>query len=224
MFQIVIVGDESAIMIFPNIQIISEWRPSTSWCIPELQIYTEIPFWSLPRQNPSSGLAWRSLTTHPMPRMDARGWKQCLMFIYVYQMFEVPTVLFRFKSQQLFIISPKACQHVVLCPWRLSFKPTIHQALRGVPEVWVPPTARCCGSEVPMEDHSVGIVDGFAKIILMLSIVSFCKELELNEVDLQHPTLRNTLKSFSSISCSYAHFNHPGHHYLYSLRCWEVYE
>ena len=151
MFQIVIVGDESAIMIFPNIQIISEWRPSTSWCIPKLQIYTEIPLWSLPRQNPSSGLAWRSLTTHPMPRMDARGWKQCLMFIYVYQMFEVPTVLFRLKSQQLFIISPKACQHVVLCPWRLSFKPTIHQALRGVPEVWVPPTARCCGSEVPME-------------------------------------------------------------------------
>ena len=34
--------------------------------------------------------------------------------LYVYQMFEVPTVWFRLKSQQLFIISPKACQHVVL--------------------------------------------------------------------------------------------------------------
>ena len=73
-------------------------------------------------------------------------------------------------------------------------------------------------------DHLVGIVDGQTKIIIMLSILSFCKELELNDRDLEHPTLSKTLKSFASISCSYSHFNHPGHHFLYSLRHLELFE
>lgn len=66
--------------------------------------------------------------------------------------------------------------------------------------------------------HSVGIVDGFCKIIIMMSIVSFCKELELSEEDLSHPVLSATLQSFASIHCAYNHFAHPAHHYLYALR------
>lgn len=72
-------------------------------------------------------------------------------------------------------------------------------------------------------DHTVGIVDGHTKIIIMLSIISFCKELELNDTDLEHVTLKQTLQSFASIQCSYNHFNHPGHHFLYSLRHLEYY-
>ena len=68
-----------------------------------------------------------------------------------------------------------------------------------------------------IQPHTVGVVDGFCKIIIMMSIVGFCKELELTETDLEHPTLQRTLASFVSIACSYAHFQHPGHHYLYSL-------
>lgn len=66
--------------------------------------------------------------------------------------------------------------------------------------------------------HTVGIVDGFCKILCMMATISFCKELELTETDLNHPTLSATLASFASVSCSYNHFEHPGHHYLYSLR------
>lgn len=66
--------------------------------------------------------------------------------------------------------------------------------------------------------HTVGFVDGFCKIICMLGVVTFCKELELSDEELAHPTLAATLESFASVSCSYSHFAHPGHHFLYSLR------
>lgn len=67
--------------------------------------------------------------------------------------------------------------------------------------------------------HSVGIVDGFCKVICMLAIVAFCKELELTHDELDDPVLSATLASFASINCSYSHFTHPGHHFLHSLRC-----
>lgn len=64
--------------------------------------------------------------------------------------------------------------------------------------------------------HSVGLVDGFAKIVIMLSIVAMVKELEL-EVPRDSP-LEATLHSFATVHCSYSHFQHPAHHFLYSLR------
>ena len=68
-----------------------------------------------------------------------------------------------------------------------------------------------------IQAHSVGFVDGFCKVLCMLAIVTFCKELELSEEELKDPVLAATLQSFCSISCAYNHFPHPGHHYLYSL-------
>ena len=65
--------------------------------------------------------------------------------------------------------------------------------------------------------HSVGICDGFCKLLCMLGVIAFVKELELTEEELKDPTLSGTLKSFRSISCSYSHFTNPGHHFLYSL-------
>ncbi|CAK8998217.1 unnamed protein product [Durusdinium trenchii] len=64
--------------------------------------------------------------------------------------------------------------------------------------------------------HSVGLVDGFAKIVIMLSIVAMVKELEL-EVPRDSP-LEATLHSFATVHCSYSHFQQPAHHFLYSLK------
>ena len=66
--------------------------------------------------------------------------------------------------------------------------------------------------------HSVGIVDGFTKILTMLAILIIIKELELEESELNDPTLKKTLESFASVSVSYKHFDHPAHYFLESLR------
>ena len=67
-----------------------------------------------------------------------------------------------------------------------------------------------------LELWSVGISDGFTKIILMLSVVAIAWELELTgpEVD----QLKGTFSSFKFVRCTYEHFVHPGHHFLKSLR------
>lgn len=72
--------------------------------------------------------------------------------------------------------------------------------------------SRCISS------HSVGIVDGFTKILAMLGILIIIKELELEESELNDPTLKKTLESFDSVSVSYKHYDHPAHYYLESLR------
>ena len=88
MFQLVLCY-KSEIMIFLGIQIISEWRSSMSWCIPELQLHEHSRLWSPTDHNPNSGLAWRSLTTRPKQRMDVRGWKHRLMFIKCFKLQQV---------------------------------------------------------------------------------------------------------------------------------------
>ncbi|CAK9080612.1 unnamed protein product, partial [Durusdinium trenchii] len=65
---------------------------------------------------------------------------------------------------------------------------------------------------------SVGLVDGFAKIMVMLSVVLFIKELELLDQALEDPTLRKTLQSFADIRCSYEHHENPSLFHLQSLR------
>lgn len=66
--------------------------------------------------------------------------------------------------------------------------------------------------------HTVGIVDGQAKILLMCAIVCFAKEILSPEQILQDETLQATLKSFRSIRCCYIHCESPSHFYLQSLR------
>ena len=70
-----------------------------------------------------------------------------------------------------------------------------------------------------LEDFTVGCVDGFSKIVLMLSIVSFVDELEMTpEAIASSKTLSNTLQSFSLVRCCYDHRDSPQQHFLNSLR------
>lgn len=66
-----------------------------------------------------------------------------------------------------------------------------------------------------VDDWSVGMVDGQTKVLIMISIVAFLAELEV-DVD-KLGGLKNTLSSFQLVRCSYKHFSHPGHHHLLSL-------
>ena len=60
-----------------------------------------------------------------------------------------------------------------------------------------------------VEDHSVGFTDGQTKVLIMIAIVLFCKELEFGEKEMQNLQLRHVLKSFESVRCSYKHFDNP---------------
>ena len=72
----------------------------------------------------------------------------------------------------------------------------------------------CDGSRC-LEQFSVGVSDGFTKVLLMFLIVSFVEELELSKEELE--TLKDALCSFKYVRCTYEHFDNPGHHYLNSL-------
>ena len=69
---------------------------------------------------------------------------------------------------------------------------------------------------------SVGLTDGFCKLILMVSIVAFCKELDFGSEELGDPQLRMVLASFSQIRCSYSHFENPAHFCLHSLSAFSM--
>ena len=70
-----------------------------------------------------------------------------------------------------------------------------------------------------LEDFTVGCVDGFSKILLMLAIVSFVDELEMTpEAIASSKTLSNALQSFSLVRCCYDHRDSPQQHFLDSLR------
>ncbi|CAL1153018.1 unnamed protein product [Cladocopium goreaui] len=73
----------------------------------------------------------------------------------------------------------------------------------------------CDGSRC-LEQFSVGVSDGFTKVLLMFLIISFVEELELSKEEQE--TLKNTLCSFKYVRCTYEHFDNPGHHYLNSLK------
>jgi hypothetical protein len=66
-----------------------------------------------------------------------------------------------------------------------------------------------------IDDWTVGTVDGQTKVLLMLSIVAICYELELKIGDLG--PLASTLRSFKFVRCGYKHYDHPGSHFLHSL-------
>lgn len=64
---------------------------------------------------------------------------------------------------------------------------------------------------------SVGFDDGMCKVMIMLSIVAFTRELEVDFAR-DDGTLRAVLDSFKSIRASYTRFENPSHHFLHSLR------
>ena len=70
-----------------------------------------------------------------------------------------------------------------------------------------------------LKAYSVGCVDGYTKIIIMLSLVGVIEELEISEEALHScPVLLTALKSFRFVRCSYQHEENPANHFLQSLR------
>ena len=67
-----------------------------------------------------------------------------------------------------------------------------------------------------IEPFSVGLDDGFVKIILMFAIVGFTRELEIDMKN-DDGSLTRVLESFRSVRCSFTFFDNPSHHYLHSL-------
>lgn len=70
-----------------------------------------------------------------------------------------------------------------------------------------------------IEYHDVKFVDGQTKALIMITICSFCAELEFGDQQCQDPQLAMVLQSFVAIKCAYEHFQDEGDHFLYSLRC-----
>ena len=66
-----------------------------------------------------------------------------------------------------------------------------------------------------LESFAVGISDGFTKVLLMMAVVAFCAELDIQGEELKQ--LESTLQSFKYVRCTYQHFVHPGHHFLNAL-------
>lgn len=66
--------------------------------------------------------------------------------------------------------------------------------------------------------HDVKFVDGQTKVLLMLSIIAFCAELELTARDCEHPHMQTVLSSFVAVRCTYNFFENESDHYLHSLR------
>ncbi|CAK9107687.1 Uncharacterized protein SCF082_LOCUS50126 [Durusdinium trenchii] len=65
---------------------------------------------------------------------------------------------------------------------------------------------------------SVGVNDGFCKLLIMYGITMICHELELTPEQLGLPGVAKMLNSFAWVRCAYTHFLNPGHHYLNALR------
>lgn len=66
--------------------------------------------------------------------------------------------------------------------------------------------------------HDVKFVDGQTKVLLMLSIIAFCAELELTARDCEHPHMQTVLSSFVAVRCTYNFFENESDHYLHSLK------
>ena len=64
---------------------------------------------------------------------------------------------------------------------------------------------------------TVGYDDGMCKAIIMMAIVAFVKELEI-DMSRDDGSLKMVLSSFRSIRCSYIYFENPRDHFLHSLR------
>lgn len=68
-----------------------------------------------------------------------------------------------------------------------------------------------------IEDFSVGYVDGQCKVLCMLGVVAICHDLEFGTKELENEQLRMVLSSFTSIQCTFEHYNNPAQYFLQSL-------
>ena len=70
-----------------------------------------------------------------------------------------------------------------------------------------------------LKPFSVGMVDGFCKVVIMLALLAAIDELEVSEDRLQKDAdMLKTLKSFKYIHCAYQHVENPADHFLQALR------
>ena len=74
-----------------------------------------------------------------------------------------------------------------------------------------------------LNSFQVGYVDGQCKCLLMLAVISFCKELDFGEKELDDANLKKVLASFGSIRCSFEHYASPAQYFLQSLRALPAY-
>lgn len=70
-----------------------------------------------------------------------------------------------------------------------------------------------------IKDFSVHIVDGLCKVLIMLSIPVFLRELQIPIADVQgDAVLSKTLASFQLVRCSFKHYANAAFHHLEALR------
>eukprot|EP00435_Cladocopium_sp_Y103_P069260 s569_g33.t1 len=69
---------------------------------------------------------------------------------------------------------------------------------------------------------SVGISDGFCKVLIMYGICLICHHLELTQEQLELPGVQKVLKSFRLIRCAFTYYENPSHYYLHALRIQHV--
>ena len=70
-----------------------------------------------------------------------------------------------------------------------------------------------------LKPFTVGLVDGFCKIMIMLGILAAIDELEISEDRLgKDAAMLSTLRSFKYIRCAYHHVENPAEHFLQALR------
>ncbi|CAL1131960.1 unnamed protein product [Cladocopium goreaui] len=66
--------------------------------------------------------------------------------------------------------------------------------------------------------NSIGFMDGQTKVLIMVSILAMCHELEWTDEQLSDPAVVHMLKSFRWVRCSFTYFSNPAHHHLHSLK------
>ena len=189
------------------------WRPSTTlWLLDwafRIASHTWLQFRTSPWKN--SGLGWNPLTTRMMGRTDVGGAKS-LHFLWGGKCFNVLKALLSF----LFYIPIPA-----VYPSNQQFQAHFGEFLQHGYRSGM-------GSVETKFDHgfgtreiatfSVKFVDGQTKVLIMLSIVAYCVELEFGEQELNDPMLAKVLDSFRSIKCSFEFYENAAHHFLHSLR------
>lgn len=77
------------------------------------------------------------------------------------------------------------------------------------------------GSRV-INDGTVGITDGYCKLIIMTGVLVFAHSLELPREELDRDDVERVFKSFRHVRCSYTHYANPSHHHLHALRIGHV--
>ena len=70
--------------------------------------------------------------------------------------------------------------------------------------------------DLMIQPHSVSLVDGFTKVIIMAGTLCMISQLDLTDAELE--CLKPVLESFRAIKCSYTHYAQASQHFLHGLR------